>query len=139
MFSIKLLAFTIFILAASFALQWRRSASRKRLTVTEMDERRKRNKFHCVQVVYPTHACGAIRHYANKRFLSSAAPVLPLADCNAESCSCRFEHFDDRRQDDRRNPISLSIAPLSLDKERRTRRGRRIGDQNALKSVRIKY
>jgi hypothetical protein len=40
-----------------------------------------------------------------RRFLSSAAPRIPLPDCDVMECKCRFAHHEDRRKgDDRRNP-----------------------------------
>ncbi len=41
--------------------------------------------------------CEAARELAKSRFLSTDAPFLPLADCDAEHCACVYEHFDDRR------------------------------------------
>jgi hypothetical protein len=44
-----------------------------------------------------------------RRFLSSAAPKLPLPDCEVLDCSCRFVHHKDRRTGkDRRSPFGPS-------------------------------
>ncbi len=45
----------------------------------------------------PDACCQAARDIASQRFLSTDAPLLPLADCDAANCACVYEHFEDRR------------------------------------------
>jgi hypothetical protein len=41
-----------------------------------------------------------------KRFLSGEAPPLPLPNCTAPRCLCCYAHYEDRREGDRRIPLS---------------------------------
>jgi hypothetical protein len=62
------------------------------------------SRFHAVSIRYGSGACDAAREMEGRRFLSSAAPKLPLPGCNAAECRCRFKHHEDRRSgQDRRN------------------------------------
>lgn len=47
--------------------------------------------------------CEASNALAGKRFLNQEAPMLPLNDCTASECRCRYEPFYDRRTDMRRS------------------------------------
>ena len=61
--------------------------------------------FHAVSIVYASNACETAKNMQGRRFLSSAAPKLPLSECDVLECKCRFVHHKDRRKgDDRRNP-----------------------------------
>lgn len=62
--------------------------------------------FHAVSIKVGPNPCEAARNLAGKRFLSGAAPRLPLPDCNNLQCKCRFVHHKDRREgDERRSPF----------------------------------
>lgn len=62
------------------------------------------SKFHAVSIRFGANACEAARKMEGRRFLSSAAPRLPLPECDVQGCQCRFKHHTDRRSgDDRRN------------------------------------
>ena len=68
-------------------------------------------EFHAVSIKFPSGACEAAQGMEDKRFLSSAAPKLPLPDCDMLVCKCRFIHHKDRRAgDDRRNPWKSNIS-----------------------------
>lgn len=61
--------------------------------------------YHAVSIRYAANACEAAKSMDGRRFLSSAAPKLPLPDCDVMECKCRFAHHKDRRKGaDRRNP-----------------------------------
>ena len=47
--------------------------------------------------------CAAVKAIAGKRLLVDRAPPLPLADCDLGSCNCRYQQYDDRRTDLRRD------------------------------------
>ncbi len=67
--------------------------------------------FHAVSIAFESTACSAAKSLDGKRFLSDAAPQVPLAQCDVQDCQCRFEHYQDRREaDDRRNPYRPGIA-----------------------------
>ena len=60
------------------------------------------NPYHAVAVVPGARACNAAKQSARKRFLSAEAPLLPLKNCDAAACTCRYQHYEDRRGDPRR-------------------------------------
>ena len=75
------------------------SASVSRLTAEN-------TTYHAVSIKFATNACQAAKEMEGRRFLSTAAPKLPLPDCDAAECSCRFVHHKDRRSGkDRRSPF----------------------------------
>ena len=96
----------------------------------------KTSKFHAVSILFEPDACAAAREMAGRRFLSSAAPKLPLPGCDAPSCKCHFKHHADRRSGkDRRNPFSpagLSAATGNYRQERRSGKDRRRDDDDDL-------
>lgn len=56
-----------------------------------------------VVVVAPESACRAARALGDRCFLASAAPALPLPDCDLpDDCDCTFRHQVDRRRRQRR-------------------------------------
>lgn len=57
-----------------------------------------------------------------KRFLSGEAPPLPLPNCTAPRCRCCYVHYEDRRERDRRIPLSPDFFHSSffVGLERRT-------------------
>jgi len=86
------------------------------------------SQYHAVSLHLSTSACDAARKLGDKRFLSKAAPRIPLMDCDAQTCKCRFKHHKDRRSgDDRRNPIagSIAVGTGQFQKERRYHSERR--------------
>ena len=65
--------------------------------------------YHAVSIKFPSNACKAAREMEGRRFLSTAAPRLPLPNCQSLECSCRFVHHKDRRVGkDRRSPFAPS-------------------------------
>jgi hypothetical protein len=62
-----------------------------------------RNDFRAVSIECGTNACGAARRLEGKRGLHAQIPQVPLSQCDAESCECRYQHHIDRRsEEDRR-------------------------------------
>lgn len=94
----------------------------------------KPTKFHAVSIRHEKNACAAAKELAGRRFLSGAAPQLPLPDCDAAECSCRFRHHDDRRSNkDRRSPFGLSglsAASGAYEREQREGSDRRKSDDD---------
>jgi len=86
--------------------------------------------YHAVSIKYSNNACSAARDLDGRRFLSSAAPKLPLAECDVLECKCRFVHHKDRRAGkDRRTPFAPSGfggATGSHQSEQREGKDRRI-------------
>jgi len=84
--------------------------------------------FHAVSIKFDAQACNAAKEMGGRRFLSNAAPRLPLPGCNSLECRCRFAHHKDRRASkDRRSPFSGGVGggTGSFKKERRESRDRR--------------
>ena len=94
------------------------------------------NPYRAVSINFENCACDAVRAIGKKRFLVSEgnAPMLPLPDCDAASCSCRYEHHEDRRDyesGDRRHYSALKTNQYEADgsaNRRKKKRGRRKTD-----------
>lgn len=54
------------------------------------------------------NGCASARRLDERRFLAQEAPRLPLLNCDASVCQCRYSHFEDRRQHQRRSSHSLA-------------------------------
>lgn len=83
--------------------------------------------FHAVSIRPGVFACKAARDLQGQRFLSGSAPRIPLPDCDASDCTCRFSHHADRRAgEDRRSlyrsSIGIDIKSLGVEKRDRERR-----------------
>ena len=89
----------------------------------------KTSAFHAVSLKYSSTACDAAKAMTGRRFLSAAAPKLPLPQCDAAECRCSFAHHADRRSGkDRRspfNPATYAGGTNTFRVERRDRRDRR--------------
>lgn len=85
--------------------------------------------FHAVSLKYSSNACDAAKAMTGRRFLSGAAPRLPLPGCDALECRCGFAHHEDRRSgNDRRSPFNPAThggGTGTFKVERRDRRDRR--------------
>ncbi len=86
--------------------------------------------YHAVSINIEQSGCAAAKAMTGRRFLSSAAPQLPLPECDALECRCIFTHHADRRNNrDRRSPFDTgahgSNATGSHERERRARQDRR--------------
>ena len=63
-------------------------------------------QFHAVSIKLSGQSCQAAKALSGRRFLATAAPKLPLPNCDVLDCNCRFVHHDDRRSNkDRRSPF----------------------------------
>lgn len=105
----------------------RRIDSQVRTSGRPVEHRRIGNPYHAVSIDTGTRCCEAARDLERQRFLSTEAPMLPLAGCTQSSCHCRYAHHNDRRiTRDRRvqfpNPHALRNG------DRRASGGRRITD-----------
>lgn len=92
-----------------------------------VEHRRIAYPYHAVSVEAGPRACDAARALRGMRILSSEAPMLPLRDCAAPVCTCRYTHYNDRRsQVERRSQFPHPHAHQIHD--RRLSSGRRITD-----------
>jgi len=91
------------------------------------------SKFHAVEIVSVGACCQAAREMREARFLSSEnPPTLPLAGCDVPAaCRCKYRHHDDRRAYQRRasDQVWGTASPVSADRERRRKTGRRATDR----------
>ncbi len=82
--------------------------------------------YRAVSVYSRVDACPAARRIENKKFLAAHAPQLPLGGCsNPSTCQCRYRHFEDRRQEIRRDVDHGLPARAWFEADRRHRRDRR--------------
>ena len=95
-----------------------------------------RSPFRSTSVASGAGACCAVKALETKRFLDvdKVTPRLPLADCDASACHCRYVRHGDRRfnDDDRRHPRSLQSQlydRVGKADRRINRRGRRRADE----------
>ena len=86
--------------------------------------------FHAVEIRCTKNACQAAQDTRGKRYLSAEAPRLPLDPCDQpDRCQCRYQHYEDRRGDSRRDAESGSHTPSDAERvERRKAKGRRAAD-----------
>lgn len=88
-----------------------------------------RGAYHAVAIKYSENACDAAKAMTGRRFLSTAAPRLPLPECDYVDCRCQFAHYDDRRTGrDRRSPFAPAGptgATGTFQSERRAKSDRR--------------
>jgi len=87
--------------------------------------------YHAVSLKFPPSACDAAKAMAGRRFLSTAAPRIPLPECDALECKCRFVHHQDRRSgEDRRDAYAQGFGGGSTGtyEEEQRKRGERRED-----------
>jgi len=89
-------------------------------------------EYHAVSIRFSPKACAAAKEIDGKRFLSNAAPHIPLPGCDVVDCQCRFMHYKDRRaRVDRRSVFTssgLSATTGKFEQERRHGDDRRDDD-----------
>lgn len=110
-----LLIVSVIVLLLIVALMiWRkkkRASEREAAGRTEIDLTATTSKFHAVSIRPGPGACHAALGLEGQRFLSNAAPPIPVPGCDSQNCRCRFVHFSDRRSgDDRRSPFPPTIG-----------------------------
>ena len=124
----------IFLVAALFlAIAWLIIRIRRNKAEVEAESQPTKTSsvgaYHAVSISYSETACNAAKAMTGRRFLSTAAPRLPLPECDALECRCQFSHHDDRRSgQDRRNPFSpgnFGGGTGSYERERRAKKERR--------------
>jgi hypothetical protein len=108
----------------------RRPAKEKTISEIQTQVAAKSTPYHAVSIKLTGNSCSAAKEMCGRRFLSGAAPRLPLPGCTMLECKCRFVHHADRRAgSDRRSQfqggIGLTGATGAYEKERRERPERR--------------
>jgi methyltransferase (TIGR00027 family) len=85
--------------------------------------------WHAVSIATRKNSCTTAKALHGKRFLSAAAPSLPLGECALNSCPCAYKHFADRRAEPRREEEVIGRRRIGhVAPERRVKRGRRKTD-----------
>ena len=105
------------------------SGSNKKSSQSKTVTKNTSSPYHCVELKMPYDACEEVLQLHGKRFLSAEAPALPLRGCD-QHCECKFKHYNDRRQDDRRDAFSSSGIHFSGEKNRRLGGDRRRSSQS---------
>ncbi len=85
--------------------------------------------FHGVAVrARDENCCDSVEELGGQRFLSEEAPLLPLGNCsNPQGCRCVYEHFDERR-DNLRRESDVGMPVRTHVEDKRAGMGRRITD-----------
>lgn len=88
--------------------------------------------FHAVSIQPADGHCAAVQTLQVERFLSEEAPSLPLEECGAEDCRCRYIHHTDRRGGARDRRLGPAVDEDSFEfwsqRDRRNSLGRRQAD-----------
>jgi hypothetical protein len=91
--------------------------------------------FHAVSIRAAVQGCPAVESLGLQRFLSEEAPSLPLANCCAQGCACKYVHHADRRGGPRNRRLGVSeqsdVAESWSARDRRLVGGRRHKDRQA--------
>ena len=81
-------------------------------------------EFHAVSIQPGIRCCHQARALQGQRFLSREAPPLPLKNCTCGSCTCHYEHHEDRRARPRRaRDMGVAIDGWA-EADRRVEKGR---------------
>jgi hypothetical protein len=108
--TVSVLALLVLV-AVFYWLRRRSESSGERPTPDRPAVDGKTSAFHAVSIRIGPHACLSAHEMAGKRFLSGAAPKIPLPECDVLECKCRFVHHKDRREgDERRSPFGQGFG-----------------------------
>ena len=104
--NLQTMALVLVLLLLAWLFIRRRQATSNDKSQPEIQKSTRNSAYHAVSIKFTGNACKAAREMEGLRFLSTAAPHLPLPDCDVLDCSCRFAHHQDRRaRQDRRSPF----------------------------------
>ncbi len=125
--AIIILVVSILLFRRTRATTKKRPAVPDRLGKVQSDAR-----FLAVSLENLSGACAAAYAIEGERFLLSAAPRIPLPECDAPVCNCHFVHHNDRRQgSNRRQGWTGSVGDSGgTMKEQRDGGNRRNNDPN---------
>ena len=127
------MTYALALIALLLIWLWVRRRQAKQLEVALKADRTrsvsKNTAYHAVAIRADGNCCDAARRLQGTRFLSTEAPPLPLPDCDAAECTCRFAHYNDRRSGkDRRTPFGaggFATGSGRYEEERREGKDRR--------------
>jgi hypothetical protein len=93
-----------------------------------VEHRRISNPYHAVSIEPGPCCCTEARERSGRRYLSTAAPMLPLAGCTSTRCQCRYIHYADRRSNLRDRRVNFANPHAHRMTDRRSGGGRRVND-----------
>jgi len=106
----------------------RRIGAQVRQAGGRIEHRRVANPYHAVSIEPGPRCCAEARAQDGKRFLSTAAPMLPLEGCTNAGCKCRYQHHEDRRSKAERRVNFANPHAHKMADRRTAGGGRRIND-----------
>ena len=74
-------------------------------------------EFRAVSIRTCKNACEAAKALSGKRFLTHKPPFLPLSDCDQSMCQCRYQHHQDRREEENRRDEFYRNFAFSMNRE----------------------
>lgn len=86
------------------------------------------NPYHAVCIGHDSACCKKVKEFEGLRLLAAEAPKLPLPECEAPKCRCRYIHFEDRRSGEDRREAGPGPHPYFGARNRRFGQGRRESD-----------
>ncbi len=93
------------------------------------ENEKRSDPYHAVTILATNKSCVTSKALKGIRFLSTDAPVLPLEDCDVETCPCRYKHHADRRDNSRRaRERGEPVQPMH-GKDHRVERDRRATEE----------
>lgn len=104
-----------------------RIGAQMRTSGRPVEHHRVGNPYHAVSIDTGTKACAESRKLEGRRFLASAAPMLPLPSCKSPVCKCHYLHYNDRRRGQDRRVLPHNPHAHKMN-ERREGSGRRMSD-----------
>lgn len=123
----------IVILFRNRYIEYRHNAARQKLQQKLVQRENSTRTFHAVSILPARPSCKLVKRYTNTRYLTSDAPRLPLAGCRVQPCRCRYAHYQDRREEDRRNPFGIDHVPIGVGSNRRG------GDRRRVRAFAFQY
>ncbi len=130
---LKLVALLALLIVLWFLLM-RRSARPDTKAHRQLEQKNSHagGEFHAVSIKFDADACLHAKALQGRRYLAREAPALPLKNCDADACNCRFVHHEDRRSGkDRRSPFGsggMGAVTGRFEQERRQGGDRRKHD-----------
>ena len=124
-----LLGLTTITISLAIAILWLLSTTRRTPPVPS------KQHYHCVCVEPPGDGvcCTRCEELRGRRFLVKSAPPLPIPGCTAETCTCRYVHYADRRAGATRRRLDRGERDrMPLITDRRLRSDRRHAGPRAL-------
>lgn len=122
----------VLLLLAWLFIRRRQAAKSKTESVPAARISKTNTAYHAVSIKISGFTCAAARDLEGRRFLSTAAPRLPLPECDSTQCDCRFVHHQDRRAGrDRRSPFGpggIGGSTGKYEQEQRHGKDRRTDD-----------